>query len=95
MKQPCVYILASAKRGTLYIGVTSDLIARVWQHKQSLVDGFTKQYAVNHLVYFEQYEDMLTAIAREKQLKKWNRAWKIELIENGNPQWRDLYQALV
>lgn len=95
MKQPCVYILASAQRGTLYIGVTSDLIARVWQHKQGLVDGVTKQYAVHHLVYFEQCEDMLTAIAREKQLKKWNRAWKLELIENSNPQWRDLYFELV
>lgn len=95
MKKPCVYILASAPRGTLYIGVTSDLIARVWQHKEGLVDGFTKQYAVHHLVYFEQCEDMLTAIAREKQLKKWNRAWKLELIENTNPQWRDLYFELV
>ena len=95
MKQPCVYILASAPRGTLYIGVTSDLISRVWQHKQGLVDGFTKQYAVHHLVYFEQYEDMLTAIAREKQLKKWNRACKIELIENSNHQWRDLYLELL
>lgn len=78
-------------RGTLYIGVTSDLITRIWQHKQDLVEGFSKQYQLHHLVYFEFAETMLTAIAREKQLKKWNRAWKIELIENNNHTWRDLY----
>jgi putative endonuclease len=95
MKQPCVYILASAPRGTLYIGVTSDLIQRVWQHKQGLVEGFTKKYLVHHLVYFEQCDDMLTAIAREKHLKKWNRAWKIELIEKANSDWSDLYLGLI
>lgn len=95
MKPPCVYILASAPRSTLYIGVTSDLIQRVWQHKQDLVQGFTKQYQVHYLVYFVQCADMDVAITREKQLKKWNRAWKIELIENTNSDWRDLYLDLV
>lgn len=94
MKQPCVYILASAKRGTLYVGVTSDLIQRVWQHRQDAVEGFTKQYQVHRLVYFEMHEDMLAAITREKQIKKWNRAWKIELIEQANSDWQDLYIAL-
>ena len=95
MKQPCVYILSNEKRGTLYIGVTSDLIARVWQHKQNLVDGFTKLHQLHQLVYYEFVDDMLTAIAREKQLKKWNRAWKIELVESANSEWRDLYLELV
>ncbi len=94
MKQPCVYILASAKRGTLYVGVTSNLIQRVWQHRQDAVDGFTKQYQVHRLVYYEVLEDMLAAITREKQIKKWNRAWKIELIEKANSDWQDLYIAL-
>ncbi|MGB4812378.1 MAG: GIY-YIG nuclease family protein [Methylophilaceae bacterium] len=95
MNQPCVYILASAPRGTLYIGVTSDLIQRVWQHKQGLVEGFTKQYRVHRLVYFEQCDDMMAVITREKQLKKWNRAWKVELIESINGDWRDLYLDLI
>ncbi|NOT65379.1 MAG: GIY-YIG nuclease family protein [Methylotenera sp.] len=95
MKQPCVYILSNQARGTLYIGVTSDLIQRIWQHKQDLVDGFSQQHQLHHLVYFEMCEDMLTAISREKQLKKWNRAWKIELIESVNIDWRDLYLDLV
>ena len=95
MKQPCVYILANTARGTLYIGVTSDLIKRVWEHKQDLVDGFTKTHQTHLLVYFEQTDDMLTAITREKQLKKWNRAWKIELIEKENSDWRDLYLDLI
>ena len=94
MKQPCVYILASAKGGTLYVGVTSNLIQRVWQHRQDAVDGFTKQYQVHRLVYYEVHEDMLAAITREKQIKKWNRAWKIELIEKANSDWQDLYIAL-
>lgn len=94
MKQPCVYILSNEKRGTLYIGVTSDLIMRVWQHKQNLVDGFTKLHQLHQLVYYELADDMLTAIAREKQLKKWNRAWKIELVESANSEWRDLYLEL-
>ncbi|HEY3301190.1 MAG TPA: GIY-YIG nuclease family protein [Methylophilaceae bacterium] len=95
MKQPCVYILSNQVRGTLYIGVTSNLLQRVWQHKQNLVDGFSKQYGLHILVYFEQFDDMLNAIVREKQLKKWNRAWKVELIESINSDWRDLYLDLI
>ncbi len=91
MKLPAVYILASQKRGTLYIGVTSDLIKRVYQHKSGLVEGFTNHYQVKKLVYFEQFEDMHTAISREKLLKKWKRDWKIALVEESNPGWRDLY----
>ena len=92
---PCVYILASRANGTLYIGVTSNLIQRIWQHKSGLVDGFTMRYEVHKLVYFEQAGDMLQAIAREKQLKKWNRQWKIRLIESVNREWRDLYPELI
>lgn len=95
MKQPCVYLLASQRNGTLYIGVTSDLIKRVWEHKQDFVDGFTKKYGVHDLVWYEQHEDMPTAIAREKTLKEWKRAWKLELIEKVNPEWKDLYEELV
>lgn len=94
-KQPCVYILASKKNGTLYIGVTSNLIKRMWEHKGALAPGFTQRYQVDFLVYFEQHSDMLTAITREKQLKKWNRQWKIKLIEKTNPQWLDLYPNLI
>lgn len=94
MKQPCVYILASHQRGTLYVGVTSDLIKRVWEHKQNLVKGFTHQYQIHTLVYVEPCETMLAAITREKQLKKWNRDWKIELIEKHNHAWRDLYDDI-
>ena len=95
MKQPVVYILASKRNGTLYIGVTSDLIQRVYQHKNGLVEGFTKKYRVHHLVYFEPHEDMYHAILREKQIKKWNREWKLRLIEKNNPEWRDLYDGLL
>ena len=95
MKQPAVYILASQRNGTLYVGVTSDLIQRIWQHRNDAVDGFTQRYQVHRLVYFEQHLDMLSAITREKQLKKWNRAWKLALIEAANPDWRDLYEDLV
>ena len=94
-KQPCVYILASQRNGTLYVGVSSDLVKRTWQHKCDTVAGFTKKYGVHILVYFELHADMLTAIAREKQLKKWNRAWKIELIEAANPEWRDLWDEVL
>jgi putative endonuclease len=94
-RQPAVYILASRRNGTLYIGVTSDLAKRAYEHKHDLVDGFTKRYGVHQLVYFEMHEDMISAISREKQLKKWNRAWKIELIERQNSDWRDLYAELV
>ena len=86
-----VYILASAPYGTLYIGVTSKLVKRIWQHREDLVDGFTKTYGVHRLVWYEVHADLLAAIAREKQLKKWNRRWKIELILESNPTWRDLY----
>jgi putative endonuclease len=94
VKQPCVYILASGPYGTLYIGVTSDLMARIYQHRTNSVDGFTKRYAVHHLVRYEFFEDMPSAIAREKQLKRWHRQWKINLIESENPQWVDLAPAL-
>lgn len=94
-KQPAVYILASGYNGTLYIGVTSHLIQRVWQHKQDLVEGFTKKYGVHFLVYYEMHEEMRAAIQREKQLKKWNRQWKIILIEKMNPAWKDLWEELV
>ena len=90
-----VYILASKKKGTLYIGVTSNLVKRIYEHKNDLVDGFTKEYAVHNLVYFETTESVESAIAREKKLKKWNRAWKIRLIEKNNSEWRDLYTELI
>ncbi len=90
-KQPAVYILASGYNGTLYIGVTSNLIQRIWQHKSELVEGFTEKYGVHSLVYYELHGDMPAAIRREKQLKKWNRQWKIDLIEKANPTWKDLW----
>jgi putative endonuclease len=95
VKQPCVYILASGPNGTLYIGVTSDIARRAWVHRSDAVEGFTKRYQVHHLVYVEFHATMLDAILREKQVKKWRRAWKLELIEHENPQWRDLYQDLL
>jgi putative endonuclease len=85
VKQQAVYILASKRNGTLYVGVTSDLVKRVWQHKNDVVKGFTEKYGVHTLVYYELHVSMTEAILREKQLKKWNRAWKIELIEKENP----------
>jgi putative endonuclease len=94
-KQPCVYILASRRNGTLYIGVASDLRKRVWEHRNNLVEGFTKRYGVHRLVHYEMHGDMLSAIAREKQLKKWRRAWKLRLIEGRNPQWRDLWEEIL
>ena len=90
-----VYLLASGRNGTLYIGVTNDLRRRVWEHKNDMVKGFTKEYGVHHLVYFEQFEDIEFAILREKQLKKWNRIWKIELINTRNPDWLDLYDSIL
>ncbi|GLP96783.1 GIY-YIG nuclease family protein [Paraferrimonas sedimenticola] len=95
MKQPCIYILSSQPNGTIYIGVTSDLVKRIWQHKNKFVSGFTEHYEVNRLVYYELCDDMEQAILREKQLKKWNRAWKIRLIEKQNPQWADLYSQIL
>jgi len=94
-KQPAVYILASERNGTLYIGVTSDLQKRVWEHKKDLTDGFTKRYGVHRLVYYELHNEMLSAITREKQIKKWNRAWKLELIEKQNPDWMDLWEGII
>ena len=94
MKQPCVYILASKKDGTLYIGVTSNLPQRVWQHKNNVADGFTQKYAVHQLIWYEAHQSMESAILREKSLKKWNRIWKLRLIEQMNPEWQDLYDQL-
>ncbi len=90
-----VYILASKRNGTLYIGVAANLIKRVYEHKNHLVDGFTKKYNIHNLVYYETTEDISSAIRREKQIKKWKRKWKIELIEKKNPNWRDLYHDLI
>lgn len=94
-RQPAVYIMTSAERGTLYIGVTGNLKLRVWQHRQGLDDGFTKRYNVKRLVWFEHHANLPSAITREKQLKKWNRAWKLKLIETANPTWRDLWEDLL
>ena len=94
-RYPCVYLLASCRNGTLYVGVTSNLPQRVWQHKQGLGEGFAKRYGVYDLVWYEQHETMMTAIAREKTIKKWTRSRKIELIEASNPDWRDLYDEAV
>jgi len=90
-----VYILASRRNGTLYIGITSDLIKRVWKHKNKLVEEFTGKYCVDKLVYYEQFRDVEYAIRREKRLKKYNRKWKIGLIEKMNPNWKDLYEDLI
>jgi putative endonuclease len=95
LKQAYIYILASKRNGTLYIGVTSDLIKRIYEHKHDLVDGFTKRYRVHDLVYFEAHEDIQQAITREKQMKKWKRNWKLRLIEKTNPTWRDLYDEIL
>jgi putative endonuclease len=86
--------MASRRNGTLYIGVTSDLVKRVWEHKHDIVAGFTKDYRVHNLVYYELHANMESAIMREKRLKKWNRAWKLRLIEEMNPDWTDLYQSI-
>lgn len=89
-----IYILASQKNGTLYIGVTNNLVKRVFEHKNDLVEGFTKKYHVHNLVYYEQFEDIEQAILREKQMKKWNRYWKIKLINTMNSAWDDLYSKI-
>ena len=94
MKQPAVYILASRRNGTLYVGVTSNLVKRIWEHRQNIAEGFTQRYGVHCLVWFELHGEMNAAIQREKQLKKWRRAWKVELIEQENPQWDDLWLSL-
>ena len=93
--RPCVYILASQRNGTLYIGVTSDVARRAWQHRTGAVEGFTRRYGVYILVHVEFHATMAEAILREKQIKKWRRAWKLALIEQHNPQWRDLYDELM
>jgi putative endonuclease len=95
MKQPCVYLLASHYCGTLYVGVTSDLPQRIWQHKNDCVEGFTKRYGVHDLVWYELHGTMHEAIAREKAIKEWKRAWKIRLIEESNLEWKDLYPSIV
>lgn len=94
MRDAFVYIMASQRNGTLYIGITSDLIRRVFEHKKGLVEGFTKRYNVKYLVYFEQYDSIVEAIKREKILKAWKRQWKLELIEKDNPEWLDLCEKI-
>jgi putative endonuclease len=94
-KSFCVYILASRRNGTLYIGVTSNLAKRAWQHKEGFVEGFTRKHDVKLLVWYEQHESAESAIIREKRVKKWNRAWKIQLIESRNPYWNDLFSEIV
>ena len=94
-KQPAVYILASKRNGTLYIGVTSDLVKRIWEHKNDMVEGFTNRYNVHRLVWYELHATMESAITREKRLKNWKRKWKLELIESINPDWQDLYHRIV
>ena len=95
MKQPAVYILASQRNGTLYIGVTSNLIRRFWEHKNNFVEGFTNKYHIHYLVYYELHSNMQSAILREKQLKKWNREWKLKLLEEKNPTWKDLWNEVI
>ena len=94
-KQPAVYLLASKRNGTIYIGVTSDLVKRIWEHKNNMTEGFTKRYKVHRLVWYQLHESMESAITREKRLKNWKRKWKLELIESSNPSWEDLYHELV
>ncbi len=90
-----IYILSSKRNGTLYIGVTNNLNKRVHEHRNDLVDGFTKDYQIHNLVYFEQHNDINIALVREKQLKKWKREWKLQLIEKENPEWKDLYENII
>jgi putative endonuclease len=94
-KQPAVYILSSKRNGTLYVGVTSDLVKRVWEHRNNLVEGFSKRYNVHQLVWYELHESMDSAINREKRLKDWKRKWKLQLIEKTNPNWDDLYSKII
>ena len=95
MNQYYIYILSNKRNGTLYIGITNNLVKRVWEHKSKISEGFTNKYDVSNLVFFEETSDINSAIRREKQLKSWNRKWKLNLIENFNPKWRDLYQDLI
>ena len=94
-KQPAVYMLASKRNGTLYIGVTLNLVKRIWEHKNNMVEGFTKRYGVHQLVWYELHNNMESALEREKRMKGWKRKWKIELIESMNPNWQDLYHTIV
>ncbi|MGA2955995.1 MAG: GIY-YIG nuclease family protein [Thermodesulfobacteriota bacterium] len=94
-KQPAVYILASKRNGTFYVGVTLDLVKRIWEHKNNMVEGFTKNYIVHRLVWYELHASMESAIMREKRLKDWKRAWKLRLVESKNPVWVDLYETIV
>ena len=94
-KEPCVYVLASRERGTLYVGVASNLPKRVWEHKINAVSSFTQHYGIDRLVWFELHVSMYSAITREKQIKDWQRAWKLELIEKSNPGWRDPYRDIL
>ena len=94
-RQPAVYILANKRNGTLYVGVTSDLIKRIWEHKNNVVKGFTERYSVHQLVWYELHETMESAIRKEKMLKNWKRVWKLELIERSNPNWQDLYRTII
>ncbi len=93
-RQPCVYILTNKKNGTLYVGVTSNLPKRIWQHKNKFIEGFSKRYNLDRLVWYENHEDMLSALAREKAIKYWKRQWKLEVINNFNPEWKDLYKEI-
>jgi len=95
MKTYYVYLLASQRNGTPYVGVTNNLVRRVYEHREGVIDGFTKRYGVKRLVHFEAFADVLLAIQREKTIKKWPRNWKLALIERSNPQWRDLYEEIV
>lgn len=95
MKEPAVYILASGRNGTLYTGVTSDLIKRIWQHRNDFVEGFTSKYKVHQLVYYEMHDSIESAIIREKQIKKWRRQWKLRLIEQHNSAWKDLWEDII
>ena len=94
-KHPAVYILASSRNGTLYTGVTSNLQQRIWEHRNHFVEGFSEHYSTRLLVYYEMHEDMVNAITREKQIKRWKRQWKIRLIEASNPYWHDLYPEII
>jgi putative endonuclease len=94
-KHPVVYLLAGSRNGTLYIGVTTNLVQRIWQHRNDVMKGFTQQYGVGMLVWYEQHATLEAAIVRERRLKKWNRLWKLRLIEEGNPEWRDLWEEIL
>jgi len=95
MKSYWIYILCSKRNGTLYVGVTNDLVRRIYEHREKTIKGFTKNYNVTKLVYAEEFQDIYEAIHREKCIKKWSRAWKLHLIEKSNPQWRDLYEEII